>query len=171
MIELGLLATVPPDNVLYTGTLSAAGLMLSAAALASVQRPAHSFTMARTADKRPAVALGHVFLRTAEVAAAAAWLAEAGLRPIVAGRGFAVLELRGGTHLVVGRTTRPPRKGTAAPFDLMVDDVDKTHRAYQRKGWKPSPIHRGSIHDSFEVTGPGGCRVSVVSSHAGDRPV
>lgn len=127
--------------------------------------------MPRLADKRPAAAIGHVHLRATQVAQAAAWLVEAGLRPIVTEPSFAVLELRGGTHLVVSRTARRPRKGAEAPFDLMVDDIDKARRAYAKKGWKPSPIRRGRIHDSFDVAGPDGYRVSVVSSHTGDRPV
>src|ERR1700690_2728910 len=110
--------------------------------------------MPRAADQRPAVAIGHVFFRTSDVPAAKEWLTEAGLRPIAGGRSFAVLELRGGTHLVVTKTAKPPRKGSEAPFDLMVDDVDAAHRAFARKGWKPSRIRRGSIHDSFHVAGP-----------------
>jgi hypothetical protein len=45
-----------------------------------------------------------------------------------------VLELRGGTHVVVRQTEQPPAPGTGAPFDLMVDDVDATHRDYALKG-------------------------------------
>jgi hypothetical protein len=127
--------------------------------------------MPRTAEKRPPVAIGHVRFRTSDVPAAAEWLTAAGLRSIARSRNFAVLELRGGTHLVVSKVAKPPKKGTEAPFDLMVDDVDAMHRAYSRKGWKPSRIRRGRIHDSFHVTGPDGCRIEVLSSHAGDRPI
>jgi hypothetical protein len=127
--------------------------------------------MPRAADKRPPVAVGHVFLAARDVAAAAQWLAQAGLRPIAEDEDFAVLELRGGTHLVVTKAARRPKAGTEAPFDLMVDDVDAAHRDYAKKGFKPSPIRRGNIHDSFHVAGPDGYRVAILSSHAGKRPV
>jgi catechol 2,3-dioxygenase-like lactoylglutathione lyase family enzyme len=127
--------------------------------------------MPRAADKRPPVAVGHVCLAAKDVAAAAAWFEKAGLRPIAGDEGFAVLELRGGTHLVVTQAARRPKAGTEAPFDLMVDDVDAAHRDYAKQGFKPTAIRRGNIHDSFSVAGPDGYRVSIVSSHSGRRPV
>lgn len=127
--------------------------------------------MPRAADQRPPVAIGHVFFRASDVAAATDWLTAAGLRRIAGGKRFAVLELRGGTHLVITKAARPPKKGTEAPFDLMVDDVDAAHRIYAKHGFKPGRITRGSIHDSFAVTGPDGYRITIVSSHAGRRPV
>ncbi|HUK60317.1 MAG TPA: VOC family protein [Stellaceae bacterium] len=127
--------------------------------------------MPRTPDQRPPVAIGHVFLRASDVAAATEWLTTAGLRRIAGGKSFAVLELRGGTHLVVTKAARPPKKGTEAPFDLMVDDVDAARRAYAKHGFKPTRIKRGTIHDRFTVAGPDGYRFEIVSSHAGKRPV
>ena len=81
-----------------------------------------------------------------------------------------MLELRGGTHVVVRQGERP-RPGAGAPFDLMVDDVDATHRDYAAKGLSPSPISRGRIHDSFQVAGPDGWAFTINSSHASGRPV
>jgi hypothetical protein len=121
-------------------------------------------------DQRPPVAVGHVRLPCSDVAAAAHWLETVGLRPIVQMDELAVLELRGGTHVVV-RKTEPPAPGTAAPFDLMVDDVDATHRDYSEKGLSPSSISRGRIHDSFTVPGPSGWLFTVNSSHASDQSV
>ena len=127
--------------------------------------------MPEITDPRPPVAVGHVRLPCPDVTAAARWLEKAGLRPIVTMDGLAVLELRGGTHVVVRQTDQPPTPGTAAPFDLMVDDLDASHRDYQRKGFAPTPIKRGQIHDSFEVEGPGGWRFTINSSHASGQPV
>lgn len=127
--------------------------------------------MPRKSDRRPPVAIGHVWFETRDVTAAAAWLETVGLRPIAGDNDFAVLELRGGTHLVVTQAARRPKRGAEAPFDLMVDDVDRTRRSFAAKGLKPSRIHRGSIHDSFELPGPDGMQVTVLSSHAGRRPV
>ena len=127
--------------------------------------------MPDTIDQRPPVAVGHVRLPCGDVAAAARWLETVGLRPIVTKDGLAVLELRGGTHVVVRKTEPPPAPGTPAPFDLMVDDIDAAHRDYAEKGLSPSPISRGRIHDSFEVAGPSGWTFTINSSHASGKPV
>jgi hypothetical protein len=106
-----------------------------------------------------------------DVAGAARWLETVGLRPIVTREELAVLELRGGTHVVLRRADQPVPSGTAAPFDLMVDDVDAAHRDYAAKGLSPSEIRRGRIHDSFEVAGPDGWAFTVNSSHASGKPI
>jgi hypothetical protein len=126
--------------------------------------------MPETSDQRPPVAVGHVRLPCSDVGAAARWLENVGLRPIVTMEELAVLELRGGTHVVV-RKSEPPTPGTGAPFDLMVDDIDATHRDYAEKGLSPSEISRGRIHDSFTVGGPSGWIFTIDSSHASDKPV
>jgi hypothetical protein len=122
-------------------------------------------------DRRPGIAVGHVYYGATDVPAAAQWFEAAGLRPIAGGRDFAVLELRGGTHLVITKRARQPKKGTEASFDLMVDDVDTAHCRFALLGAKPTRIRRGSIHDSFRLAGPDGYDITVLSSHAGDRPV
>jgi hypothetical protein len=127
--------------------------------------------MSQTIDQRPPVAVGHVRLPTTDVAGAARWLESVGLRPIFADANLAVLELRGGTHVVVRKTEKPPRPGDAAPFDLMVDDIEAACRDYSAKGLGPSDISRGRIHDSFHLVGPDGHDFTVTSSHAGGRPV
>ena len=121
-------------------------------------------------DQRPPVAVGHVRLPCSDVAAAARWLETAGLRPIVTMEELAVLELRGGTHVVVRKTEPPPAPGMA-PFDLMVDDIDAAHRDYAAKGLSPTLIQRGRIHDSFEVAGPDSWTFTINSSHASGKPV
>lgn len=126
--------------------------------------------MSDTIDQRPPVAVGHVRLPVADAGVAARWLETVGLRPIVVRDDFAVLELRGGTHVVVRETEPPPAPGIA-PFDLMVDDIDAAHRDYAGKGLSPTEIKRGRIHDSFELPGPGAWTFTVNSSHASDQPV
>src|SRR5215469_9393722 len=122
-------------------------------------------------DARPPVAVGHVRINVSDVGTAARWLQTVGLRPIVTREELAVLELRGGTHVVVRKIEPAPQPGTAAPFDLMVDDVDATHRDYAEKGLKPSEIRRGRIHDSFDLEGPDGYAFIVNSTHASGLPI
>ena len=127
--------------------------------------------MSQTVDQRPPVAVGHVRLPATDVAAAAGWLESVGLRPIVATADLAVLELRGGTHVVVRGAQEPLTAGAAAPFDLMVDDIEAAHRDYTARGLGPSDISRGRIHDSFHLAGPDGHDFTVCSSHARGRVV
>ena len=127
--------------------------------------------MSQTVDQRPPVAVGHVRFPATDVAATERWLQSVGLRPIFADDSLAVLELRGGTHVVVRKAEQRPTTGSAAPFDLMVDDIEAARRDYAAKGLGPSDITRGRIHDSFHLIGPDGYDVTVNSSHAGGRAV
>ena len=127
--------------------------------------------MSQTVDQKPPVAVGHVYLPATDVTAAAGWLETVGLRPIFASAEIAVLELRGGTHVVVRKAERSLETGSAAPFDLMVDDIEAARSDYAAKGLGPSDIGRGRIHDSFHLAGPDGHDFTVCSSHAGKRAV
>ena len=127
--------------------------------------------MTQTIDQRPPVAVGHVRLPATDVAVAAQWLESVGLRPIFASEDLAVLEFRGGTHVVVRKVERPLEAGTPAPFDLMVDDIEAARRDFGAKDLGPSDISRGRIHDTFHLAGPDGHDFTVCSSHAGGRAV
>ena len=127
--------------------------------------------MPKTADPRPAVAVGHVFLEVRDVPAAGSWCEAVGMRRIFAGKDIAILELRGGTHLVVSKVEHAPSPGSEAPFDIMVDDIAAARRDFAAKGLAPSRVKSGSIHRSFTLPGPDGYAFRVVSSHAGKRPV
>ena len=133
--------------------------------------PRYTPSMPKRRDPRPPVAIGHVSIAVRDVAAAARWFAALGLREIAEGADYAVLELRGGTHLVVERAARRVKAGREAPFDLMYDDIDAVHSRCQRLGFKASRVRATAIHRSFTVAGPEGYRVTINSSHAGRRPV
>ena len=66
-------------------------------------------------DQRPPVAVGHVRLNVSDVGAAARWLETVGLRPIVTRDELAVLELRGGTHVVVQTSRAARARDRSAP--------------------------------------------------------
>lgn len=129
--------------------------------------------MAKKKDERPPVAVGHVHLPVKSVPTSSAFLQELGLRPIFENekQTFAVLELRGGTHLIIEKSRKRPKEGTQAPVDFMVDDVKKAREKYAKLGMKPTRIKTGSVHSSFFIPGPGGWSFKITSSHAGKRPV
>ena len=120
-------------------------------------------------DLRPPVWIGHITMQTRSIAESNEFMLELGMRAIVDGEGFAVLELRGGTHLVL-----LPAEGALsgpAPFDLMVEDLDATHQDLAARGLAPSEISRGDIHDSFTIRDPSGLDVTFNSTHVSDLPV
>ncbi len=122
-------------------------------------------------DPRPDVWIGHVSLRVPEVAPVGEALLEVGMRKMELDAGFQIFELRGGTHLIVTAADAEHPAAERAPFDLMVDDVERAREHYTAAGLACSEIRRGSIHDSFELTLPGGCVVTVNSSHTVGLPV
>ena len=105
-------------------------------------------------DGRPRLAVGHVGLDVEDVGDAYAFFVRHGMRDIFRSEDFGVLELRGGTHLVLSRAKAAIEPGRKAPFDLMVDDVDEAraefsarrsdrHRDQARTNPRHLP-HRGS---------------------------
>ena len=127
--------------------------------------------MATKSDPRPPLAIGHIRMTVKDVADASEYFEKLGMRPIFRDEHVSVLELRGGTHLLLRPAQRRVAAGTQAPFDLMVDDVDTAHADWRAYGMKASRITRGAIHDSFTLSGPEGYEITVNSSHASDEPV
>jgi catechol 2,3-dioxygenase-like lactoylglutathione lyase family enzyme len=112
---------------------------------------------------RPPVWIGHAVLPVSDVNRSADFWQEVGMREVERNAHVAVLELRGGTHLILVPGTPP--SGADAPFDLMVDDLDATHAEWKARGFDPAPIERGNIHSAFTVRDPDGYRVTINSSH------
>lgn len=122
-----------------------------------------------TEDKRPPVWVGHVMMHTSRVPESSEFMQLIGMRLIAGGDEFAVLEMRGGTHLVL--TYSADSDLIKSSFDLMVDDLDTTHAGYIEMGLQPGDIERGRIHDWFELREPGGTLITFNSTHVGDLPV
>jgi catechol 2,3-dioxygenase-like lactoylglutathione lyase family enzyme len=120
-------------------------------------------------DPRPDIAIGHVRLSVSNVADSTAFFVKLGIRTIVAQDDFSVLELRGGTHLVLRIWDAPVT--SPVDFDIMVDDIDAAHAKLKGYGLEVSEISRGRIHDNFEVQTPDRRALTINSSHAGDRAV
>lgn len=116
-------------------------------------------------DQRPVFAVGHMRMEVSDVRDAYRFFVRHGMREILERDDFAILELRGGTHLILNRTEESIPEGQRAPFDLMVDDVDSVHQRFVEDGIEATPIKRGRIHDSFSVKGPSGYSIPINSSH------
>ncbi|MYD44305.1 MAG: VOC family protein [Gammaproteobacteria bacterium] len=116
-------------------------------------------------DLRPDVAVGHIHLDVNDVAVEYEFFRQHGMREILKRNDFAILELRGGTHLVIRTTEEALEPGARAPFDLMVDDIDGAFDGFNTAGCDLTPIERGSIHDSFTVITPNGYILPINSSH------
>ena len=125
--------------------------------------------MDSTDKTRPPVWVGHVAMHTRQLDESSKFMQLVGMRLIASGDAFAVLELRGGTHLVL--TTDPHSKLIKADFDLMVEDLEATHARFTELELNPGEIERGQIHDCFELREPGGTIITFNSSHVGDLPV
>ncbi len=124
-------------------------------------------------DTRPAVAVGHVDLLVTNVEQAVDYFVKLGMRHIHHDPDFAVLELRGGTHLVLETPENGVTiaSGQTPPFDLMVDDLPGTRQRCVELGMSPSEVETGRIHSNFYLTGPDGYKIRVTSSHTSGRPV
>ncbi len=116
---------------------------------------------------RPDIWIGHVDLKTNNLDASHAFMVDIGLRPVFKNENVAVLELRGGTHLVL--LPDEASEGEEADFDFMVEALDDTYNRFKKKGLVISEISRGDIHDTFVVTEPGGNRIRVNSTHVEDH--
>jgi len=114
-------------------------------------------------DERPPVWVGHVTLETHRFRDTLRFLRLLGMRHVARLPGLAVLELRGGTHLVLQRTKTPD--ADPVPFDLMVDDLAATRAMLKDAGLDPSRIKRGMVHRSFEVAEPSGRTLRFYDSH------
>src|SRR5262245_13978221 len=97
-----------------------------------------------TDRERPPVWTGHVVAYAPDPIATAAFYEAIGMRRVAVLPDFAVMELRGGTHLVVRRD--PDHVGAPLEWDLMVEDVAATRAAWSAAGLEVTEIVAGSIH-------------------------
>jgi catechol 2,3-dioxygenase-like lactoylglutathione lyase family enzyme len=135
---------------------------------------------------KPPVGLGHMALTVADVEASHRFYTSLGLRVIGKADDMSILELRGGTHLLLfqrgaaSADVESPFDG-AAPgvIDLMMiegrtlEDLDAYRAALIAGGVQPDPISdkRYFGHFIFKARDPDGHQVTVSTSHASDLPV
>ncbi|MEM8609539.1 MAG: VOC family protein [Myxococcota bacterium] len=111
----------------------------------------------------PPVWIGHVVLGVSRYRESLAFFESLGMRTIVANPTLAVLELRGGTHIVLRQDADAEPK--YIEFDLMVDDLPAQRAALLEAGLEPTTIQKGRIHSSFEVVEPSGHTLKFNDSH------
>jgi hypothetical protein len=123
------------------------------------------------ADLRPSVWIGHVLLETDRLAESAAFMETLGMRRIHEGSDVAILELRGGTHLILMH--KPALVAGNASFDLMVDDLRQAHARFTELGLGPTDIESmpSISHERFTIREPAGHVINVFSSHVEGRAV
>ena len=112
-------------------------------------------------DDRPRFGIGHVSMAVDDIDLLADFYEKVGMRLVVNMGRIAILELRGGTHIVLA-----PGDPGSTTLDLIVDDIDGTRAILDAPGAAPGPLRRGTPHDRFIATDPEGNRLVVNSNHA-----
>lgn len=112
-------------------------------------------------DDRPRFGIGHLAMPAADIDRLTDFYTTIGMRLVVNMGRMSILELRGGTHLVL-----QPGDPGATTLDLIVDDIDDTRHVLEAAGADPGAIRRGNPHDRFTATDPEGNTLLVYSNHA-----
>lgn len=138
------------------------------------------------ANDIPPLAIGHLSLTVADLEASYRFYADLGLRTFDKDGAMAILELRGGTHLLLfqrGGAADGPSEG---PFDAAkADNIDLMIAGRSREeletfrsrlvdgGHAPEPIpdRRFFGHYVFKAKDPDGNEVTVSTSHASNQPI
>ncbi len=118
-------------------------------------------TYATNDDPRPRFGIGHMSFPATNVDELVDFYTTIGMRLVVNMGRAAILELRGGTHLILQESSQA--NGT---LDVIVDDIDETRDLLEAAGADPGSIRRGNPHDSFVATDPQGNTLMVHSNHA-----
>ena len=127
--------------------------------------------MTKQIDERPLLVVAHISVDVSDLKKASDYYVRLGMRAVHLGETISVLELRGGTHLVVRPADQTIVSGTKAPFDLMVDDLEAVRKQWGADGLAPSDVKSGQVHNSFRITDPSGYEITIYNPHTSDRPV
>jgi len=112
-------------------------------------------------DRRPRFGIGHMAITASDVDTMTNFYTAIGMRLVVNMGRMSIVELRGGTHLII-QIGEPG----VATLDLIVDEIDETRAVLEAEGASPSVIQRGNPHDRFIATDPEGNTLVVNSNHA-----
>ena len=140
-----------------------------------------------TNQSPPAVGLGHMAMTVADLDASHRFYTSLGLRVMGKDQSMSILELRGGTHLLLfqkggaadgGGAETPFDQRPARSIDLMIaartrDELEAFRADLLAKGFAPDPIlgQRFFGHYVFKAKDPDGADVTVSTSHASPYPI
>jgi len=138
----------------------------------------------------PAAALGHFVMKVQDVETSYEFYASLGLRPFGTYPGMAIIELRGGTHLLLFKGDDPlseslaeSRLGQRSEFggerlDLMIaghakSDLEEYRASLIEKRLLPSEIADGTLygHHHFSMLDPDGNGITFYTNHCSDELV
>ena len=124
-------------------------------------------------SERPPIAIGHVTLRVMDVDRAATFYSALGLRPIWQQPSLAILELGGGTHLMLFQAKRAPKAGPVRSFDFMVADIEALRRHLRDAGVETTEPADDPVsgHRWFQARDPDGHLLRIYSDHTEGRAV
>jgi catechol 2,3-dioxygenase-like lactoylglutathione lyase family enzyme len=121
----------------------------------------------------PAIGIGHVALTVNDVEASTRFYSELGLKPCHEGGGIAILELRGGTHLLLFSRETGPAIPATDRVDLMISgrgrDALEVYRAdVIAHGIEAPAIPDESLYGHYvlRLRDPDGNEVVVSTSHS-----
>lgn len=143
-----------------------------------------------TEDLLPAVAVAHFVMKVQDIDASYRFYTGLGLRAFGAFPGMAIVEMRGGTHLLLFKkgddqagALLNSQSGQRPDFssekiDLMIAGHTKADLETYRvsligKGYSPSAIADCELygHYYFSMQDPDGYGISFYTSHCSDKPV
>ena len=120
----------------------------------------------------PEIGVGHIAVTVSDVAASARFYASLGLQPCHEGGGIAILELRGGTHLLLFSQEVAAAIPTVERVDLMISGRTRSELEAYRDGvlalgLKAAPIPNEDFygHYMLSLSDPDGNEVIVATSH------
>ena len=120
---------------------------------------------------RPSIWIGHITRRVQDVIKSADFFKSLGLRVITNSAQMAILELRGGTHLLLFPNTSRYETIPNDEFDLMVEDIERAQKGLASQGVKVSKLKRDQFHEYFEASDPDGKKWRINSDHTEGRAV
>ena len=85
-----------------------------------------------------------------------------GMRQVAKMKNLEVLELRGGTHLVLEADADGVDQQVS--FDLMVGNIEAQHTTLTNAGHNPTEISHGNFHATFELHEPAGNTINFFDS-------
>ena len=117
---------------------------------------------------KPKIAVGHLVHYVSNISKSEAFYRGLGMMPIIKRDDLAILELRGGTHLLLHPLKDEVSPAEEAPFDLMVDNIESFRNELVTNQVETTKlvVQEISGHQMFDIKDPDGSKISICSGHA-----